>query len=198
MGEPLEMPRRRGGGGKSTGGEDGGKDLAPHLQQISGGGSPAMSNRKTKEDGTTSGALPWSTSGDSKRDSFLKEERNNRSGLTSTRGNTGNGEIEPRRRGGGLGNGVESSSTSAKDRRGLGPADEGGWRSVGTTREGESLLSPIPTEESRGADHVPGVRVYRARKEVTQESGKQYGRNRFPSKVRSRETRQPRTRRRRP
>ncbi|GAA5879535.1 hypothetical protein JCM16303_003239 [Sporobolomyces ruberrimus] len=155
MGEPLEMPRRRGGGGKSTGGEDGGKDLAPHLQQISGGGSPAMSNRKTKEDGTTSGALPWSTSGDSKRDSFLKEERNNRSGLTSTRGNTGNGEIEPRRRGGGLGNGVESSSTSAKDRRGLGPADEGGWRSVGTTREEREKRLLRNQANSTGATDSP-------------------------------------------
>ncbi|GAA5915194.1 uncharacterized protein JCM6883_001761 [Sporobolomyces salmoneus] len=124
IGEPLEMPRRRGGkmnnnfeGGGGGGGGDSslgaaGKDLAPHL----------------RKGGVRDDAVPPWASENSKRDQFLKEERNNRS---MRNGANGNGELEPRRRR------TENGDVAlnGKDRRGLGPADEGGWRSVGTTRE---------------------------------------------------------------
>lgn len=140
----MELPGRRSRkGGEAGGGE--GKDLAPHLQQLMGGGKKGG---KDIEGGTS----PWSEStrdARERRENFFREERErserSKSGTGGPRGGAlgnGNGRSEidgERRRGTGL-NGDRRETADAnerKDRRGLGPADEGGWRSVGTTREGE-------------------------------------------------------------
>ncbi|GAA5932125.1 uncharacterized protein JCM15063_001127 [Sporobolomyces koalae] len=131
IGEPLEMPRRRGGrnaisaaGAGAGGGEAApdGKDLAPHLQ------STGKKGNRERDDGALP---PWAEgTTTSKRDTFFKEERNTRSTLNRN-GNLTGANSETRRRG----DRTEVSTIERKDRRGLGPADEGGWRSVGTTRE---------------------------------------------------------------
>lgn len=140
MGEPLEMPRRRGGKngppgidtGESLGGAGGGgKDLAPHLQLGGGGARKALQGGGVRDDVVP----PWASEGASKRDNHSKEERTYRSSASRSGESPS---LEPRRTPRGLnGNGGlgGESTPNGKDRRGLGPADEGGWRSVGTTRE---------------------------------------------------------------
>ncbi|GAA5869061.1 hypothetical protein JCM1840_000456 [Sporobolomyces johnsonii] len=98
------------------------KDLAPHL----GGG------RRGK--GENGEALEGS-SPTKERGGFFSNERERSERMRATRNGEGRETIGDRekRRDGELGrNGGEKDR---KDRRGLGPADEGGWRSVGTTRE---------------------------------------------------------------
>ncbi|GAA6013019.1 hypothetical protein JCM11491_000939 [Sporobolomyces phaffii] len=148
IGEPLEMPRRRGGAKQmangAAGAEEAGKDLAPHLQMAAGG------PRKGAKDDSGGTALPPWASEASKREQFLKEERHNRS-IRNPPGGASNGELEPRRRaaGGGL-----NGDATAKDKRNLGPADEGGWRSVGSTREEREkrLLRNQSSNNSNAAD----------------------------------------------
>lgn len=150
LGEPLELPRRSRKGGELTGGGSGGggeKDLAPHLQQLIGGGGGGKKGKDNEGGGTS----PWSDSttrdARERRENFFREERERsersknatavRGGALAGNGN-GRSEVEGERRRGATGlNGRETGDASErKDRRGLGPADEGGWRSVGTTREG--------------------------------------------------------------
>ncbi|GAA5949231.1 hypothetical protein JCM3765_003338 [Sporobolomyces pararoseus] len=133
LGEPIEMPRRRGNklqsqqdgaAGETTPG--GGKDLAPHLLQQQRG-------IKRGDDIVP----PWASSNNggegtpSKRDQFLREERSNRRNGDSP-------SLEPRRLNNRNGDNLGGMNGNGKDsgrRGGLGQADEGGWRSVGTTRE---------------------------------------------------------------
>ena len=163
LGEPLELPRRSRKGGELTGGASGGggeKDLAPHLQQLIGGGGGGKKGKDNEGGGTS----PWSdgTTRDARerRENFFREERersersknatNVRGGALAGNGN-GRSEVEGDRRRGVTGlNGRETGDASErKDRRGLGPADEGGWRSVGTTREGELRLSFVAQSRCR-------------------------------------------------
>lgn len=139
LGEPIEMPRRRGGGGNKlqqdttseiSGGGGGGKDLAPHLLQQPGRGGGS------KRGGEDHLVPPWASSNNN--NNVSREERiNNRRNL--------NGDsplLEPRRlnnrNGDTLGGGMNGNGKDSNNRRGgLALADEGGWRSVGTTREGK-------------------------------------------------------------
>lgn len=99
-----------------------------------------------------------------------------RTGLDETprrnAGGGGGGETTEsgRRRGldaGGSSRDAPESQSKRDARRGLGPADEGGWRNVGMTREGESSVAP-PESEHSPADKVL-LMPRRARKASRQE-----------------------------
>ncbi|GAA6064202.1 hypothetical protein JCM10212_004205 [Sporobolomyces blumeae] len=173
LGEPLELPGRRRNGqasalsGRAAGGRDGAgggggtgdpeKDLAPHLV---GTGS-----RRAQKDSDAG----WSDSpAKDRRDQFFKEERTAR-GLGSSARNGGDAlDASSGRRGranGGIRDGLgeaEAGTPARKDRRGLGPADEGGWRSVGTTREEREkrLLRNQGTATASGRDYVESPRRF--------------------------------------
>jgi len=139
MGEPLEMLNRRGGGERGERGVGGrnkneeSKDLAPHLMRnkLGGGG--------LRDDVVP----PWASSRDSESTTAKRGDNLNGRALSNNNNRLGTGERSSLRNNGG--GGLEGSSGlngKERDRRGVTTAaDEGGWRSVGTTREGELITS---------------------------------------------------------
>ncbi|GAA5973193.1 hypothetical protein JCM11641_006315 [Rhodosporidiobolus odoratus] len=135
--------RRSDGNGGGLG--EGGKELPPHL----GGGGGARLGRGTRGEEKTGrfdepGTSPTESN---KRGGFFSERERERGGERRGAGERKNnglsgieramGEIErERRRGGESAAAGELGGASRKDmRRGIGPADEGGWRNVGLSRE---------------------------------------------------------------